>query len=75
MSEQETPLGLTKWQLGLLVGVPVTVVAVAGVWWYLNTSDDDDDESQDEESGKTAEINTPKAKEPKEEVDNMVSDG
>lgn len=73
MSEQETPLGLTKWQLGLLIGVPVAVVTVAGVVWYLNSSDANEELQEEEGAAKTPEKETPKPQEDKDEVENMVS--
>lgn len=71
MSEQETPSGLSKWQLGLLIGIPVAVVGVAGILWYLN-SVDDSDENEDDEGAKSPQTSSPKAEEAKDETDNMV---
>jgi len=74
MSEQETPSGLSKWQLGLLIGIPVAVVGVAGVLWYMNSADQSD-EKQDEKAAKSPQISSPNTQEAKDETDNMVSDG
>ncbi|KXJ11106.1 mitochondrial import receptor subunit TOM70 [Exaiptasia diaphana] len=73
MSEQETSLGLTKWQLGLLIGVPVAVVTVAGVIWYLNSSDDANEELQEDVgAAKIPDKEPSKPKEDKDEVENMT---
>ncbi|KAK3744769.1 hypothetical protein QZH41_013302 [Actinostola sp. cb2023] len=71
MSEQETPLGLTKWQLGLLVGVPVAVVAVAGVWWYLQSSNENEKEDEKAETTVETPVETPTPKAAEEEIDHM----
>ncbi|XP_031555205.1 mitochondrial import receptor subunit TOM70-like [Actinia tenebrosa] len=70
MSEQQTPLGLAKWQLALLVGVPVAVVVAAGAIWYLK-SQGETEEEEDVSSSPSKGVESPKA-EPEDTTDHMT---
>lgn len=71
MSEQPTPLGLAKWQLALLVGVPVAVVVTAGAIWYLRSGPEEEEDEEHGSSSPSKGVESPKV-EAEDTTDHMV---